>query len=276
MTGLESLSEGLVVFCQPGDDGPMDMPGITAAMARAAEAGGADGLRIEGLDNLATTRLMATLAIIAILKRDLDNSAVRITPFFDDVRRLAEHGADIIAYDPTQRRRPVPTAELVADVHAGGKIAMADCAALEHARISRGDGHVGFTTSQLSAGRCGSGRVGTVEKVAGGRAIAATAARRGHPGDDAKPVFEAHLAGEIWASELIARSTRAVAEFCANLAAILDRQRIALGGSIGPAEGSAALFSVDLAEEPALFRPEIVHAELGREAALIGILSHLV
>jgi len=136
-------------------------------------------------------------------------------------------------------------------------------------------GHVGFTTSRLSAGRCGSGRIGTVEKVAGGRAIAAAAARSGHEGYDAKRVFEAHLAGETWASDLIARSARAVAELCANLAAILDLQRIALGGSIGLAEGYGAQVSAALAGEPGLFRPDIVHAELGHEAALIGILSDL-
>jgi N-acylglucosamine-6-phosphate 2-epimerase len=140
MTVLVRLSQGLVVSCQPVDDGPMDIPEITAAMARAAEAGGADGLRIEGLDNLAATRPMTALPIIAILKRDLDSSAVRITPFIDDVRRLAEYGADIIAYDATQRPRPVPTAELVAEIHAVGKLAMADCATLEDARIARGEG----------------------------------------------------------------------------------------------------------------------------------------
>ena len=136
-------------------------------------------------------------------------------------------------------------------------------------------GHVGFTTSRQSSGRCGSGRVGTVENIAGGRAIAAAAAGLGHERYDAKRVFEAHLSAEIWASDLITRSARAVAELCANLAATLDLERIAIGGSIGLAQGYAALVSAALAEEPALFRPEIVHAELGHEAALIGILSEL-
>ena len=140
MTPLERLSQGLVVSCQPVDDGPMDTPAITAAMARAAEAGGADGLRIEGLDNLAATRPTTALAIIAIVKRDLDNSPVRITPFIDDVRDLARHGADIIAYDATQRPRPVPTADLVDEIHSADKIAMADCATLEDARIARAQG----------------------------------------------------------------------------------------------------------------------------------------
>ncbi len=136
-------------------------------------------------------------------------------------------------------------------------------------------GHVGFTTSRLSSGRCGSGRIGTVENVAAGRAIAAAAVGLGHEGYDAKRVFEAHLAGEDWASALITRSARAIAELCANLAAILDLERIALGGSIGLADGYTALVTAALTEEPALFRPEIVHAELGHAAALIGILSDL-
>ncbi len=140
MIPLERLSKGLVVSCQPVDEGPMDTPEITAAMARAAEAGGADGLRIEGLDNLAATRTVTALPIIGLVKRDLGDSPVRITPFLDDVRGLARHRADIIAYDATQRPRPVPTAELVAEIHSAGKIAMADCATLEDARIAREQG----------------------------------------------------------------------------------------------------------------------------------------
>ena len=140
MIPLKRLSEGLVVSCQPVDDGPMDTPEITAALARAAEAGGADGLRIEGLDNLAATRPSTALPIIGLVKRDLDDSAVRITPFIGDVRALAERGADIIAYDATQRPRPVATADLVAEIHATGRIAMADCATLEDARTARAQG----------------------------------------------------------------------------------------------------------------------------------------
>ena len=136
-------------------------------------------------------------------------------------------------------------------------------------------GHVGFTTSRLSAGRCGSGRVSTVENVAGGRAIAAAAAAGGRPGWDAKRVFEAHLGGESWASDLITTSARAVAELIANLKALLDLDRVAVGGSIGLAPGYLALIDAALAEEPEIFRPEIVPAELGHAAPLIGILSEL-
>ena len=131
MTVLEQLRGGLVVSCQPVDDGPMDDPRITAAMALAAEAGGAAGVRIEGLDNLAAVRKVTALPIIGIVKRDLDTSPVRITPFLEDVAALAEAGADIIAYDATRRPRPVDSAALVEAINATGKIAMADCARLE-------------------------------------------------------------------------------------------------------------------------------------------------
>jgi N-acylglucosamine-6-phosphate 2-epimerase len=130
MTVLTQMRQGLVASCQPVDDGPMDDPRITAAMALAAEAGGANGLRIEGLDNLAATRPLTKLPIIGIVKRDLNDSEVRITPFLEDVAGLAELGADIIAYDATQRPRPVPTADIVAAIKAAGKLAMADAATL--------------------------------------------------------------------------------------------------------------------------------------------------
>ena len=56
MSVLQRLKGGLVASCQPVDDGPMDRPEIVAAMAQAAVAGGAVGLRIEGVDNLRAVR----------------------------------------------------------------------------------------------------------------------------------------------------------------------------------------------------------------------------
>ncbi|WP_226781503.1 N-acetylmannosamine-6-phosphate 2-epimerase [Oceaniglobus trochenteri] len=130
MTILDSLRGGLVASCQPVDDGPMDRPDIVAAMAAAAVAGGADGLRIEGVENLAATRPVVGVPIIAILKRDLDDSPVRITPYLADVEALAQAGADIIAYDATDRARPETTAAILAAIHGAGKLAMADCSTL--------------------------------------------------------------------------------------------------------------------------------------------------
>lgn len=130
-------------------------------------------------------------------------------------------------------------------------------------------GHIGFTTSRLANAVCGSGRLGTVESVAGGRAIAALAGRADF---DAKAVFDAHLAGQDWASQLIVTSANAIAELSANLAAIFGVERVAIGGSIGLASGYLDLVRAGLSNEPDLFRTEVVPTMLGSNSAFVGIL----
>ena len=101
------IQHGLIASCQPVDDGPMDKPEIVAAMAQASVMGGAAGLRIEGVDNLKAVRPAVNVPIIGIVKRDLPDSPVRITPFLQDIEDLAHAGVDIIAVDGTNRPRPV-------------------------------------------------------------------------------------------------------------------------------------------------------------------------
>ncbi len=134
-------------------------------------------------------------------------------------------------------------------------------------------GHVGFTTSTRADRRCGCGRMNTVESRASGRAIAAYAAAAGHPGMSAKQVYEAHLAGEDWARELIDISAATVAELCANLKSVFDPDRIALGGSIGLAEGYIDRVRAHLAREPEIFRVPLLPTGLGRASALYGVLA---
>jgi N-acylglucosamine-6-phosphate 2-epimerase len=118
---------GLVVSCQPVPGSPLDKPEIVAAMAQAAQQAGAVALRIEGINNLRAVRQIVTLPVIGIIKRDLTDSPVRITPYAEDVDALAQAGADIIAIDGTDRVRPVTVRELLARIHHHGLIAMADC-----------------------------------------------------------------------------------------------------------------------------------------------------
>ncbi|MGK5081266.1 N-acetylmannosamine-6-phosphate 2-epimerase [Janthinobacterium sp. HLX7-2] len=126
------LQGGLVVSCQPLDDSPMDTPEIIVAMARAAMDGGATALRIEGAHHVrAVAQALPHAIIIGIVKRDLIDSAVRITPYIDDVHALAQAGAAIIAFDGTARPRPVSVDTLLAAVRAAGKAAMADCSTLK-------------------------------------------------------------------------------------------------------------------------------------------------
>jgi len=122
---------GLIVSCQPVPDSPLDKPEIVAAMALAAEQAGAAGLRIEGIDNLKATRAVVSAPIIGIIKRDLPDFPVRITPWLEDVDALAAAGADIIAFDGTARPRPASVEDLLARIHHHGLLAMADCSSLE-------------------------------------------------------------------------------------------------------------------------------------------------
>ncbi|KYK84566.1 N-acetylmannosamine-6-phosphate 2-epimerase, partial [Aggregatibacter actinomycetemcomitans serotype d str. SA3033] len=148
------LQNGLIASCQPVDDGPMDKPEIVSAMAQASVIGGAAGLRIEGVDNLKAVRPTVNVPIIGIVKRDLPDSPVRITPFLQDIEDLAHAGADIIAVDGTRRPRPVEIESAVKKIHEMGCLAMADCSNLEEGLYCQKLGFdiVGSTMSGYTGG----------------------------------------------------------------------------------------------------------------------------
>lgn len=153
------LRGGLVVSCQPVEGGPLDHDEVVARLAAAALDGGARALRIEGAARLAHVRrrLQAShprALLIGIVKRDLADSAVRITPFAADVQALADAGADVVAVDATARPRPESVAALQAAIRSAGRLAMADCASLPDAQaaIERGFDIVGTTLSGYTGG----------------------------------------------------------------------------------------------------------------------------
>lgn len=151
---LNQIRYGLIASCQPVDDGPMDKPEIVAAMAQASVQGGAAGLRIEGVENLKATRPVVDKPIIGIVKRDLPDSPVRITPFLQDIEDLALAGADIIAVDGTLRTRPVSLESAVKKIKELGCLAMADCSNLEEGLYCQKLGFdiVGSTMSGYTGG----------------------------------------------------------------------------------------------------------------------------
>ena len=125
-------------------------------------------------------------------------------------------------------------------------------------------GHVGFVSSQKGARRCGSGRMGTVESIAGGNAIAMAA---GLP--DARAVFES---GKH--DDLIDLAAASIATLITDLTAILGLYRVAIGGSIGLAPGFIDKIRAQAAAEPALSQTAIVPAGLGHDSGLLGALLH--
>ena len=130
---FQKLKNAIVVSCQPIEGGPQDNIKTIVSMALAAEIGGCGGLRIEGAKNIRAVRKVTKLPIIGIIKNDLINYSVRITPLIKDVEKIANSGADIIAYDATNRKRPFSTLSIVNKIKSSNCIAMADCSNLEDA-----------------------------------------------------------------------------------------------------------------------------------------------
>ncbi|MCB1355444.1 MAG: putative N-acetylmannosamine-6-phosphate 2-epimerase [Maritimibacter sp.] len=133
---LDHLRGHLVVSCQPVVGGPLDRPEIAARFALAALDGGARGLRIEGIDNLEAVRAVTDAPIIGLIKSDRTDTDVRITATVAEAQALARTGADIVAFDATDRPRPAAVAEIVAAIHAEGRLAMADCATIAEGRAA--------------------------------------------------------------------------------------------------------------------------------------------
>ncbi len=152
---LDRMVEGgVIASCQPVAGGPLDQDEIVVAMALACERGGAKALRIEGVERVAKVRRASGIPVIGIVKRDLENTDVRITPDIGDVLALADAGADIIAFDATHRPRPTRREKIAEAILAGGCHAMADCASIQdvHFALAVDVGFIGTTLSGYVGG----------------------------------------------------------------------------------------------------------------------------
>lgn len=131
---VEGLRGGLIVSCQAAEGSPLDRPEVIAALAAAAERGGAVGVWINGPANIRGVRAAVRIPIIGIYKQVRPESDVYITPDADAARAAAEAGADVIALDATARRPGGyhAVAQLIADIRERlGRPVMADVATLE-------------------------------------------------------------------------------------------------------------------------------------------------
>ena len=102
----DTFQRGLIVSCQALEDEPLHGSGYMAAMARAAEMGGAIGVRANSPEDIAAIKQAASIPIIGLNKVSYPNSEVEITPTLEAAEAIAQAGADAIALDATSRRRP--------------------------------------------------------------------------------------------------------------------------------------------------------------------------
>ena len=132
----------LVVSCQARADNPLHGPVYMSAMAQAAEAGGAKGIRANGEADVAAIRTVTALPIIGIAKVWDDRFPVYITPGFEQAAQIAKAGADIIGIDATPRlRNGEPVERLIGRIRTGlGKEVFADIATLQEGRAAHAAG----------------------------------------------------------------------------------------------------------------------------------------
>lgn len=103
---IEKLKGGIIVSCQAEGDDPFNAdPEYMALFARAAEMGGAIGIRTQGIAKLEAIKRVTPLPVIGLLKSQFEDGTVRITGSFDEVEQLIQSKSDIVAIDGTFRER---------------------------------------------------------------------------------------------------------------------------------------------------------------------------
>lgn len=130
MTLLDRLRGGLIVSVQAPRDSALYDAGAISTIAAAACEAGAVAVRVESEAHVRAVRALIEAPVIGIVKRRHEGFEPYITPTLEDVKRIAEAGAHVVAFDATDRRRPDDStvAQLVAAICENGAAAMADCA----------------------------------------------------------------------------------------------------------------------------------------------------
>jgi N-acylglucosamine-6-phosphate 2-epimerase len=128
---LERLRGRLIVSVQAEDGSLLGEPETIALLARVAIRNGAGGLRVEGAARIAAVRAaLPDAPIVGIVKRRHAGFAPYVTTIAAEVAEVAEAGADLVAFDATDRSRPGEgtVAGLIAAARTRGLVSVADCA----------------------------------------------------------------------------------------------------------------------------------------------------
>lgn len=137
MDMINRLKGKVVVSVQAMPSEPLYLESCITAMMQSVVKGGAGGLRVAGERDVKNAKKLFDLPIIGLTKPDVIpknwQEIVYITPTLDDVIRLVQAGADIIAFDGTMRERPNGTKleDLIKYVKLNKRISMADISTLE-------------------------------------------------------------------------------------------------------------------------------------------------
>ena len=136
---LERLRGRLIVSVQAEDGSLLGGPETIALLARVAIRNGAGGLRVEGAPRIAAVRAaLPDAPIVGIVKRPHAGFAPYITSVAGEIEEVAEAGADLVAFDATERPHAdgATVAGLIAAARAHGLVSVADCATAAEARAA--------------------------------------------------------------------------------------------------------------------------------------------
>ena len=141
MNTLESLKEKVIISVQAAYGEPLYDENALLAMMMSVVNGGAQALRLAGARDIQNAKKHFNLPVIGITKPKVlpQNwiNEVYITPSVADVEEIAAAGADVIAFDGTNRPRVKNSlAEIISSIKNLKKIAMADIATFEDAKKS--------------------------------------------------------------------------------------------------------------------------------------------
>ncbi len=104
MKVLDKLKNGLIVSCQSEGDDPFNTPEGMALFARAAEMGGAAGIRSEGIAKTKEILRHVDVPVIGLVKDEFEDGSVCITRVMEAVDAMCEMGCEVIAVDGTDRK----------------------------------------------------------------------------------------------------------------------------------------------------------------------------
>lgn len=101
---MDSFKNGLIVSCQVQHDDPIYSEEMPALMARAAQWGGAVGIRANTPEQIRAVKAAVDLPVIGLYKQWEPGTDVFITPNLEAAREVWEAGAEIIALDCTAQK----------------------------------------------------------------------------------------------------------------------------------------------------------------------------
>lgn len=134
---ISRLKNKVIVSVQAMPSEPLYLEKCMVAMMKSVVKGGAGGLRVAGIRDVRNAKNLFDIPVVGITKPDVIppnwQEIVYITPELKDVISLIEAGADIVAFDGTQRPRPndAKLEELIKYIKINKRVSMADISTVE-------------------------------------------------------------------------------------------------------------------------------------------------